>query len=253
MNEIDFKSKPLTKRQHERYKRHLLIDEIGEKGQQKLLQAKVLLVGVGGLGSPIALYLAAAGIGTIGLIDDDVVDISNLQRQIIHKEAFLGKPKVISARQTLLDLNHELNIQIYEERLSSENIKRIFSNYDLIIDGCDNFTTRYLMNYECVRSQKTLILGSVGQFNGQVMVVQPQSPCYRCLYPELPEKTETHVETGILGVVPGTIGTIQATEAIKIIVGIGSSLVGKVLLYNALSLNFRLWNIQHDPKCSVCG
>jgi len=239
-----------------RYSRHLLIPEVGLEGQQKLKAASALIVGTGGLGSPVALYLAAAGIGRIGLVDYDVVSFSNLQRQVIHGESGLDDLKVTSARDRMLDINPEIQVDIYNELLSSENAMRIAEPYDIIIDGTDNFPTRYLVNDLCVLTGKPNVYGSIYRFDGQASVFYAkEGPCYRCLFPEPPPPglVPSCAEGGVLGVLPGTIGTIQATEAIKVILGIGDSLVGKLLLYNALDMSFDFVKLRKNPHCKICG
>jgi sulfur-carrier protein adenylyltransferase/sulfurtransferase len=239
-----------------RYSRHLMIPEVGLAGQRKLKAASVLLVGTGGLGSPVALYLAAAGIGRIGLVDYDVVDCSNLQRQVIHGTAQLGKLKVESARQRMLDLNPNIQVDAYNEVFSSENAERIASGYDILVDGTDNFPTRYLINDLCVLTGRPYVYGSIFRFEGQVSVFDPRTgPCYRCLFPEPPPPgaVPSCSVAGVFGVLPGTIGTIQATETIKLILGIGKSLVGKLLLYDALDTSLQTINVRKNPACKVCG
>jgi adenylyltransferase/sulfurtransferase len=239
-----------------RYSRHLLIPEVGEEGQLKLLDSRVLMLGAGGLGSPAALYLAAAGVGTIGIVDMDVVDLSNLQRQILHTNDRVGMPKVESARMTLQALNPDVRIVEFRERLSSENAFRIFEQFDLTLNGCDNFPTRYLVNDACVLLGIPNAYGSIFRFDGQASVFATKGgPCYRCLYPEPPPPglVPSCAEGGVLGVLPGIIGTIQATEAIKLILGIGNTLVGRLLLLDALSMEFRTMKLRRDPACPVCG
>jgi len=239
-----------------RYSRHLLIPEVGLEGQRKLKAASVLVVGTGGLGSPVALYLAAAGVGHIGLVDYDVVDASNLQRQVIHGTSRLGDLKVESARDRLLDLNPDIEVEIYNEVLTSENAMRIAEGYDIIIDGTDNFPTRYLVNDLCVLTGKPNVYGSIFRFEGQVSVFDARrGPCYRCLFPEPPPPgmVPSCAEGGVLGVLPGTIGTLQATEALKLILGIGTSLIGRLLLYDALDMSFEFVQLRKNPHCKVCG
>jgi sulfur-carrier protein adenylyltransferase/sulfurtransferase len=247
----------LTDAQRDRYSRHLLLPEVGEKGQEKLLKSKVLLLGAGGLGSPAALYLAAAGIGTLGIIDADVVDASNLQRQILHGTSTLGMPKVESAKKRLQDLNPDCAVMAFEERLTSENIDRIFDHgWDVIVDGLDNFPTRYLVNDASVWKNIPVVHGSIFRFDGQVTTFQPRrGPCYRCLYPEPPPAhlAPSCSEAGVIGVLPGIVGTIQATEAIKLILGQGEPLVGKLLMYDSLLMQFRQLRLRRDPSCPVCG
>jgi sulfur-carrier protein adenylyltransferase/sulfurtransferase len=239
-----------------RYSRHLLIPEVGLEGQKKLLASSVLIVGTGGLGSPVALYLAAAGVGRIGLVDFDTVDTSNLQRQIIHRVGTVGELKVESAKARLHDLNPDVHVDVYNEPFTSENAMRIAKDYDVLIDGTDNFPTRYLMNDLGVLLGKPVVYGSIYRFDGQVSVFYArEGPCYRCLFPEPPPPglVPSCAEGGVLGVLPGTIGTIQATEAIKLLLGIGSTLVGRLLLYNALDMTFEFVKLKKNPKCKVCG
>ncbi len=239
-----------------RYSRHLLIPEVGLEGQRKLKAASVLVIGTGGLGSPVALYLAAAGVGHIGLVDYDVVDFSNLQRQVIHGTSRLGKLKVESARDRMLDLNPSIQVDIYNEPFTSDNAMRIAADYDVIIDGTDNFPTRYLTNDVCVLLGKPNVYGSIFRFDGQASVFYAkEGPCYRCLFPEPPPPglVPSCAEGGVLGVLPGTIGTIQATEALKLILGIGETLIGRLLLYNALDMSFEFVQLRKNPKCKICG
>jgi molybdopterin/thiamine biosynthesis adenylyltransferase/rhodanese-related sulfurtransferase len=246
----------LSHKEIHRYSRHLLIPDVGLEGQKKLKAASVLIVGTGGLGSPVALYLAAAGVGRIGLVDYDVVDFSNLQRQVIHGESRLGDLKVESARERMLDLNPEIQVDVYNEVINSENAFRIAEPYDIIVDGTDNFPTRYLINDLCVLTGKTNVYGSIFRFDGQASVfAAEEGPCYRCLFPEPPPPglVPSCAEGGVLGVLPGTIGSIQATETLKIILGIGEPLVGKLLLYDALDLSFQTVKLHKNPECKVCG
>lgn len=239
-----------------RYSRHLLIPDVGLEGQRKLKASAVLVIGTGGLGSPVALYLAAAGIGRIGLVDYDVVDTSNLQRQVIHGTANIDKLKVDSARERMLDLNPDIQVEVYNEPFTSENAVGIAKNYDLLIDGTDNFPTRYLTNDVCVMLGIPNIYGSIFRFDGQVSVFDAQKgPCYRCLFPEPPPPglVPSCAEGGVLGVLPGTIGTLQATEALKVLLGIGEPLIGKLLLYNALDMSFDFVKLRKNPKCKVCS
>ena len=239
-----------------RYSRHLLIPEVGLDGQKKLKAASVLVIGTGGLGSPVALYLAAAGVGRIGLVDYDVVDFSNLQRQVIHGTSGIGSLKVESARQRMLDLNPDIQVDAYNEPFTTENALRIAADYDVIIDGTDNFPTRYLTNDVCVLLGKPNVYGSIFRFDGQVSVFYAkEGPCYRCLFPEPPPPglVPSCAEGGVLGVLPGTIGTLQATEALKLILGIGEPLIGKLMLYNALDMSFEFVNLRKNPKCKVCS
>ncbi len=239
-----------------RYSRHLLIPEVGLEGQKKLKAASVLVIGTGGLGSPVALYLAAAGVGHIGLVDYDVVDSSNLQRQVIHGTSGLGVLKVESARQRMLDLNPDIQVEVFNEPFTSENAFRIAEGYDILIDGTDNFPTRYLVNDVCVLTGKVNVYGSIFRFDGQLSVFDARSgPCYRCLFPEPPPPglVPSCAEGGVLGVLPGTIGTLQATEALKLILGIGEPLIGRLMLYNALDQSFEFVKLRKNPGCKVCG
>ncbi len=242
--------------QKNRYARHLMLPEVGEVGQAKLLSAKVLLLGAGGLGAPVALYLAAAGVGTLGLADDDVVDESNLQRQVIHSTARVGRPKVDSAAEAINGLNPDVKVIKHQLRLTSENVLDVIKNYDLIVDGTDNFQTRYLLNDASLILKKTVVNASIFQFEGQVTVFKPfEGPCYRCLYPEPPPPglAPSCNEAGVLGVLPGVVGLIQATEAIKLILKIGKPLIGRLLQYDALGMKFREFKLPRDPKCVVCS
>jgi len=239
-----------------RYSRHLLIPEVGLEGQRKLKNSSALIIGTGGLGSPVSLYLAAAGIGRIGLVDYDVVDSSNLQRQVIHGTSTVGKLKVESARAKLLDLNPEIQVDVYNEPYTSENALRIAKDYDIILDGTDNFPTRYLTNDVAVFLGKPNVYASIYRFDGQVSVFYAkEGPCYRCLFPEPPPPglVPSCAEGGVLGVLPGTIGTLQATEALKVLLGIGEPLIGKLLLYNALDMSFDFVKLKKNPNCRVCG
>ncbi len=240
-----------------RYSRHLLIPEIGEAGQSRLLESRMLLIGAGGLGSPAALYLAAAGVGTLGIVDADVVDDSNLQRQVLHDTAALGRPKVASARERIAGLNADVDVVAYEERLTSENADRILrEGWDVIVDGADNFPTRYLVNDASVWHGIPVVHGSIYRFEGQVTVFRPhEGPCYRCLFPQPPppELAPSCAEGGVLGVLPGVIGSIQANEALKLALGIGDPLVGRLLLYDALDATFTEVALRRDPACPVCG
>jgi len=239
-----------------RYSRHFLLPEVGEDGQAKLLQAKVLMVGAGGLGSPAAYYLAAAGVGTLGIIDNDVVDISYLQRQILHANDRVGMAKVESAKKTLEGLNPDVKVIPYQAKLTSENIMEIIKDYDLVVDGCDNFPTRYLVNDACVLTGKPNVHGSIFQFEGQATVFYPgKGPCYRCLYPEPPpaEMAPSCAEAGVLGVLPGLIGVIEALEAVKLILGKGDSLVGRLLHFNTLTMEINTLKLRRDPNCPMCG
>jgi molybdopterin/thiamine biosynthesis adenylyltransferase/rhodanese-related sulfurtransferase len=249
-------ARQFTAEQATRYSRHFLLSEVGEHGQAKLLDAKVLLVGAGGLGSPTAFYLAAAGVGTLGLVDHDVVDLSNLQRQILHTNDRIGVPKVESARQTLTALNPDTQVIGYRERLTSENVMRLIQDYDVIVDGCDNFPTRYLINDACVMAGKPNVHGSIFQFEGQASVFYPgKGPCYRCLFPQPPPPgaAPSCAEAGVLGVLPGLVGCVQALETIKLIVGAGKPLIGRMLYFDTLSMEARVHKLHKDPKCPVCG
>jgi len=246
----------LSFEQRERYSRHLLIPEVGVEGQQKLLEAKVLLLGAGGLGSPAALYLAAAGVGTLGIIDNDVVDLSNLQRQVLHTTERVGRPKVESAKQTIEALNPDVDVVTYEQRLDNSNVLEVIEPYDVIIDGLDNFPTRYLLNDASVRLRKPVVSASILGFEGQLSVFVPyEGPCYRCLYPEPPpaELAPSCGANGVLGVLPGTMGLLQATEAIKLVIGEGDPLIGRLLLYDALGATFTELKIHRDPDCPICS
>src|SRR5580698_8380378 len=246
----------LTNEEILRYSRHLIMPEVGMEGQLKLKNAKVLLVGTGGLGAPLGMYLAAAGIGRIGLVDFDVVDFTNLQRQVIHGTKDVGKPKLQSAMETMRDINPHIQLDGYEVALDSSNAMDIAEPYDMVIDGTDNFPTRYLVNDLCVLQKKPNVYGSIFRFEGQATVfAYPGGPCYRCLYPEPPPPglVPSCAEGGVLGILPGTIGLIQATEAVKLILGIGETLVGRLLLYDALAMRFRELKLRRNPECPVCG
>jgi len=240
-----------------RYSRHLIMPEFGMQGQRRVKEGSVLLIGAGGLGSPLALYLAAAGVGHIGLVDFDVVDESNLQRQIVHGTSTLGIRKTESAKRRLWDLNPHVEVTTYEEQITSENAFELLRPYDVIVDGTDNFPTRYLTNDASVMLGKPNVYGSIFRFEGQATVFHPKAggPCYRCLYPEPPPPglVPSCAEGGVLGVLPGVIGTIQATEAIKLIAGIGEPLIGRLMLYDALAMRFRELKLRRNPECSVCG
>ncbi len=246
----------LSQQEVARYSRHLILPEVGPEGQKRLKAASVLLIGAGGLGSPLALYLAAAGVGRIGLVDFDLVDFSNLQRQILHGTPDVGRSKLQSARDKLQALNPEVRVDLYETRLSSANALSIFGPYDMVIDGTDNFPTRYLVNDACVLLGKPNVYGSIFRFDGQASVFWPgKGPCYRCLYPEPPPPGEVPscAEGGVLGILPGLVGCIQATEAVKIILGQGEPLVGRLLLYDALQMSFREFKVRRNPQCPMCG
>jgi len=255
----------LNDAQRDRYSRHLLLPEVGEAGQAKLLKSKVLLIGAGGLGSPAALYLAAAGVGTLGLVDADTVDASNLQRQILHATSRVGVAKVESAQKVLADLNPDVKVIGYKERVDSSNVDRLFSEYDVIVDGTDNFPTRYLVNDASVFLGKPVVHGSIFRFDGQLTTFVPPKaakalgieagPCYRCLYPEPPPPhlAPSCQEAGVLGILPGVVGVLQATEAIKLLLGRGDALVGRLLTYDSLKMKFRELKLRRDPNCIVCG
>ncbi|WP_437728910.1 molybdopterin-synthase adenylyltransferase MoeB [Sorangium sp. So ce861] len=246
----------LTEAQRDRYSRHLLLPEVGEAGQAKLLASKVLLLGAGGLGSPAALYLAAAGVGTLGLVDADVVDNSNLQRQILHATSRVGMPKVDSAETAIRDLNPDVKVVKFQERVDSSNVDRIFDQFDIIVDGCDNFPTRYLVNDASVFKKKPVVHGSIFRFEGQVTTFMPGvGPCYRCLYPEPPPPhlAPSCQEAGVLGILPGIIGIIQATEAVKLILGQGTPLIGRLLTYDSLRMKFGELKLRRDKSCPACG
>jgi adenylyltransferase/sulfurtransferase len=239
-----------------RYSRHLIMPEVGMEGQKRLKASSVLLIGAGGLGSPLGLYLAAAGVGRIGIVDFDVVDFSNLQRQVLHGTSDVGRPKLQSAKDRLQAINPEVRLDLYETRLSSANALDILRPYDIVIDGTDNFPTRYLVNDACVLLNKPNVYGSIFRFEGQASVFYPgRGPCYRCLYPEPPPPGEVPscAEGGVLGILPGLIGCIQATEAVKLLLGQGSPLVGRLLLYDALQMSFREFKVRRNPKCPLCG
>ncbi len=246
----------LSNDQRGRYSRHILLPEVGEEGQIRLLESKVLIVGAGGLGSPAALYLTAAGVGTIGIVDFDVVDATNLQRQILHNMDRVGQSKVESARETLAALNPDVKIVTYNERLSSENVLQIFSDYDVVVDGGDNFPTRYLVNDAALHLRIPVVHGSIFRFEGQVTVFEPYNgPCYRCQYPEPPppELAPSCAEAGVLGVLPGVIGSLQAMETLKILLGIGDTLSGRLLTYDGMNQEFRTLRVRRDPTCPACS
>ena len=251
------KKQDLTPEQYKRYSRHLILSEIGVEGQKKLLNSKVLLIGMGGLGSPIGVYLAAAGVGTIGIVEADNVDYSNLQRQIIYGTSDVGKPKAEVAAKRLKDINSDVTVKVYKEFLTSHNALEIVKDYDIVIDGTDNFPTRYLVNDACVLLGKTNVYGSIFKFEGQASVFAPQlgGPCYRCLYPEPPPPgfVPSCAEGGVLGILPGVIGVIQATEAVKVITGQGEPLIGRLMLYNSLKMTFKELKLRKDPQCPICG
>jgi molybdopterin/thiamine biosynthesis adenylyltransferase/rhodanese-related sulfurtransferase len=246
----------LSAEQRDRYSRHLLLPEVGTEGQQKLLDAKVLLLGAGGLGSPAALYLAAAGVGTLGIVDDDTVDLSNLQRQVIHNSERVGMPKVDSAQETIRALNPDVNVQKYPVRLGPENIMDILPDYDIIVDGLDNFPTRYLLNDASVRLRIPVVSAAILGFDGQLSVFAPyEGPCYRCLFPTPPppELAPSCGANGVLGVLPGTMGLLQATEVIKLIIGAGEPAIGRLLMYDALAATITEVKVRRDPDCPVCS
>ena len=246
----------LSAEQRNRYQRHLLLPEVGEKGQQKLLDSKVLMLGAGGLGSPSSLYLAAAGIGTIGVIDMDVVDASNLQRQILHNTDRIGDRKVDSAKKTLTLLNPDVNVVTYDQRLGADNVLDIIDGYDIIVDGTDNFPTRYLLNDASLKKNIPVVFGAIFRFEGQVSIFDPyKGPCYRCMLPEPPpaEMAPSCAEAGVLGVLPGIIGSLQAMEAIKHLLDLGDTLAGRLLTYDALEQSFRTFKIRRDPNCPACS
>jgi adenylyltransferase/sulfurtransferase len=249
----------LTDAQVERYARHLILDEIGEEGQERLLAARVLVVGAGGLGSPLLLYLAAAGIGTLGVVDDDEVDLSNLQRQVIHGEDRLGRPKAESAAETLARINPEVRVEVHRTRLDAGNARALLETYDLVADGSDNFTTRFLLNDTCHFARRTLVSAALLRFDAQLATFKsylgPPHPCYRCLFPAPPQPglVPRCEEAGILGSLAGTAGTLQATEVVKEILGLGESLSGSLLIYDALATDFRKIRVPRDPACPLCG
>ncbi|MGA2783176.1 MAG: molybdopterin-synthase adenylyltransferase MoeB [Candidatus Bathyarchaeia archaeon] len=258
MNFADQQSRTseLSPEEIRRYGRHLIMPEVGLTGQKRLKAAKVLVVGTGGLGSPLCLYLAAAGIGRIGIVDFDVVDQSNLQRQVIYSVRDVGRPKLEAAKDRILELNPNVKVESYETRLTSENALEIIKDYDLVVDGTDNFPTRYLVNDACVLLGKVNVYGSIFRFEGQISVFDAKhGPCYRCLYPEPPPPgmVPSCAEGGVLGILPGVVGTLQAVETIKIILGKGESLVGRLLLFDALNMNFRELKLKKNPNCPICG
>jgi adenylyltransferase/sulfurtransferase len=245
-----------SKAEIERYSRHLIMPEVALEGQKKLKKAKVLLIGMGGLGSPLSMYLAAAGVGRIGIVDFDVVDFTNLQRQVIYSTNDVGRPKLQAAKERIQGINPYVEVDTYETRLTSENALQIFENYDIIIDGTDNFPTRYLVNDACVLLGKPNVYGSIFRFEGQVSVFYAkEGPCYRCLYPQPPPPglVPSCAEGGVLGILPGTVGLMQATEAVKLIIGKGEPLIGRLLLYDALAMKYRELKLRKDPKCPICG
>ena len=245
----------LTPYQVERYSRHIIMPQVGSKGQRKLMDSKVLIVGAGGLGSPISIYLALAGVGTIGIVDFDVVDLSNLQRQILHQNDDIGRRKVVSAKETLKGYNPEVEVIAHEEPLTSENAMGIIADYDIIINGADNFPARYLVNDASYLNNKPLVDGSILLFDGQTTVFLPGQGCYRCLFPEPPPPGEVPscAEAGVLGMLPGLVGSIQATETVKLILGAGNSLAGRLLLVDALDMEFRTVKLRRNEECPLCG
>ena len=249
------KVRPLTPYQVSRYSRHIIMPQVGSAGQRKLLDASVLVVGAGGLGSPICIYLALAGVGTVGIVDFDTVDVTNLQRQILHHNDDVGRPKVESARETLLAYNPDLNVALHEEPITSTNAMGIMKGYDVIINGADNFPARYLVNDAAYLSGKPLVDGSILMFDGQATVFLPGQGCYRCLFPAPPPPGEVPscAEAGVLGMLPGMVGTIQATETAKLILGVGTSLASRLLLIDALDMEFRTVKIRRNPDCPLCG
>ena len=251
----EIQTKPLTPEQVDRYSRHIVMPQIGSAGQRKLLNARVLVVGAGGLGSPIAIYLTLAGVGTIGIVEYDTVDRSNLQRQILHQDRDVGKPKIESAKETLLAYNPDVNVETYEERMTSENAMRILANYDIVANGADNFPARYLVNDAAYLSGKPLVDGAILMFDGQATTYVPGHGCYRCLYPTPPPPGEVPscADAGVVGALPGLVGTIQALETIRLILGIGETLSGRLLLIDALDMEFRTVNLRRNPECPLCG
>ncbi|MBP6629210.1 MAG: molybdopterin-synthase adenylyltransferase MoeB [Kofleriaceae bacterium] len=246
----------LSREQAQRYSRHTLLPEVGVAGQIKLLEGRVLCIGAGGLGSPSSLYLAAAGVGTIGLIDDDVVDATNLQRQILHSTERIGMAKVDSAEKTLRGLNPDVTVEKFKTRLTSDNVMEVLARFDVIVDGADNFQTRYLVNDAALKLGKPVVHASIFRFEGQITVFPGAgSPCYRCLYPEPPppEEAPSCQEAGVLGVLPGIMGVLQATETVKLLLGLGESLAGRLLVYDAIKTKFRELKLRRDPKCPTCG
>jgi len=249
----------LSDRQLERYARHVILDEVGEEGQAKLIEARVLVVGAGGLGAPLLLYLGAAGIGTLGVVDNDTVDLSNLQRQVIHDETTLGLAKTASAKKRLATLNPEVKVVEHEERLNAENVERLIADYDIVADGSDNFRTRYLLNDACYKLKKTLVSAALLRFDGQLSTYKAHlgagHPCYRCIFPDQPpaDLIPRCEEAGIFGAVAGVMGCLQATEVLKEVLGLGDSLSGRLMIYDALAPAFRTVRIAKDPACPCCG
>lgn len=245
----------LTDDQIERYARHLILKEVGGPGQQKLLKSKVLVIGAGGLGSPLLMYLAAAGVGTIGIIDDDIVDLSNLQRQIVHITATVGTEKVTSAKEMINNINPDIEVVTYDAHLADNNAEKIISKYDVVADGCDNFTTRFLVNDICIKQKKPLVSGALSQFDGQIATFKghlSDQPCYRCLVPDHPKGILSCAEAGILGAVAGVVGTMQAVEVLKELLNIGDSLAGNLVIYDSLSATSRKIKLPKDPGCKYC-
>ncbi len=245
-----------TDEQIERYSRHIILKEVGGKGQKKLLDGSVLIIGAGGLGSPAALYLAAAGVGVIGIADADAVDVSNLQRQIIHHTSDVGKPKVDSAREKMEDINPDITVNVYREWVHAGNILNIIGDYDFVIDGTDNFAAKFLINDACVMAGKPYSHGGILHFIGQTMTVKPgESPCYRCIFPTPPQpgSIPSCAQAGVIGVLPGVIGSIQATEAVKFLIGVGELLTGRLLIYDAEGMEFRTVPLRKNPRCPLCG
>ena len=245
----------LTPKQVKRYSRHIIMASVGSKGQRKLLQSKVLIIGAGGLGSPSAVYLTLAGVGTVGIVDFDTVDVSNLQRQILHHDSDVGRPKVVSAKETLKSFNPDVNVVTHETRLTSENAMEIISQYDVVVNGADNFPARYLVNDACYLLGKPLVDGSILIFDGQATVFMPGKGCYRCLFPEPPPPgaVPNCAEAGVLGALTGLVGSIQATETLKLLMGIGEPLVSRLLLIDGLSMDFRSVKLRRNVKCPLCG
>ena len=246
---------PLAPDQVRRYSRHLIMPNVGSVGQRKMLDGRVLVIGAGGLGSPIALYLALAGVGTIGIVDFDTVDVSNLQRQILHTDADVGRRKVVSAKETLLAHNPGINVEIHEEPINSENAMQIISNYDIIVNGADNFSTRYLVNDAAYLAGKPLVDGAILVFDGRATTYLPGQGCYRCMYPDPPPPGEVPncSEAGVIGALPGVVGSIQALEVIKLLLGVGETLAGRLLMIDALSMEFTELKVRKDPHCKLCG
>jgi adenylyltransferase/sulfurtransferase len=246
---------PLTPAQVQRYSRHLIMNGVGSVGQRKMIDSKVLIVGAGGLGSPVALYLALAGIGTIGIVDFDVVDVSNLQRQILHTDADVGRPKVISAKETLQANNPEVNVIVHEEPINSDNAMVIIPNYDIVVNGADNFATRYLVNDAAYLAGKPLVDGAILVFDGQATTYLPGQGCYRCMFPDPPPPGEVPncAEAGVIGALPGLVGSIQALEVAKLAMGVGETLTSRMLLIDALTMEFREIKIRQNPDCKLCG